>query len=60
MYGIRRKLMFRMLEEHNMELVLKQDFHEFFYTRQRFPDDVDLLYRMQALDRQTVCTLYTI
>jgi len=52
--------MFRMLEEHNMELVLKQDFHEFFYTRQRFLDDVDLLYRMQALDRQTVCTHYTI
>ena len=53
-------MLFRMLEEHNMELVLKQDFHELFYTRQQFVEDVDLLYRMQALDRQTVRTHYTI
>ncbi|XP_065915352.1 mRNA cap guanine-N7 methyltransferase-like [Dysidea avara] len=52
-YLIHFLLLVRMLEEHNMELVLKQDFHEFFHTRQQFVEDVDLLYRMQALDRQT-------
>ena len=38
-----------------MRLVLKQSFHDFFYMRQRNNADMDLLYRMQALNRETVC-----
>lgn len=46
-----------MLVVHNMKLVLKQSFHEFFYMKKHIgdSDDMDLLYRMQALSRETVC-----
>ena len=42
-----------------MQLVLKQSFHDFFYMRQRNSADMDLLYRMQALNRDTVCNQLT-
>ena len=44
----------RMLEEFEMELVLRQNFYDFFAEHREHPDNSGLMYRMQAFDKSTV------
>ena len=37
-----------------MELVYHQNFNEFFHEHRTRSEDVELMYTMQAMDRQTV------
>ena len=48
----------RMLETMGMELVLKQNFYDFFSEHRNNPEDAHLLYRMAAFDKRTVCSLF--
>ena len=43
-----------MLKEFEMELVYHQNFNEFFHEHRTRSEDVELMYTMQAMDRQTV------
>ncbi len=43
-----------MLRDFDMELVLHQNFYDFFHERRSHGDDAHLLYRMQAFDKTSV------
>jgi uncharacterized membrane protein YgcG len=44
---------FRMLKGFNMELEHSQNFYDFFNDHRSYTDDMDLMYKMQAMDRKT-------
>ena len=44
----------RMLEDFNMEVVLRQNFYDFFAEHRYNSEDSELLYRMEAFDKKTV------
>ena len=43
-----------MLKDFDMELCLQQNFYDFFMERRHNPEDVQLMFKMQAFDKQTV------
>ena len=43
-----------MLKDFDMELVLRQNFYDFFAERRYNTDDIQLLHRMKAFDPRTV------
>ena len=43
-----------MLEEFDMEFVLRQNFIDFFNERRGRPEDAELLFKMSAFDKATV------
>ena len=43
-----------MLKDFNMEHICHQNFYDFFTEHRNNSDDVDLMYKMQAMDRETV------
>lgn len=45
---------FRMLEDFDMEVVLRQNFYDFFAEHRYNSEDNELLYRMEAFDKKTV------
>ena len=47
----------RMLEDFEMELIFRQNFYDFFEEHRYNSDDGDLMYRMEAFDKATVCKL---
>ena len=46
-----------MLEEFDMEFVLRQNFIDFFNERRNRPEDAELLFKMSAFDKATVSVL---
>ena len=47
-------LLIRMLKDFNMEHVCHQNFYDFFTEHRNNADDVELMYKMQAMDRKSV------
>ena len=47
-----------MLEPFEMELILRQNFYDFFEEHRYNSDDADLLYRMEAFDKSTVSYIF--
>ena len=45
-----------MLKDFNMEHVCHQNFYDFFTEHRNNAEDVDLMYKMSAMDRKTVRT----
>lgn len=43
-----------MLDDFNMEIVLRQNFYDFFAEHRYNLEDNELLYRMEAFDKKTV------
>ena len=46
-----------MLKEFDMELVLRQNFYNFFLERRYNTEDLNLMFKMQAFDKTEVCFL---
>ena len=44
-----------MLKEFDMELVLRQNFYNFFLERRYNTEDLNLMFKMQAFDKTEVC-----
>ena len=47
-------LLCSMLRDFDMDLCLQQNFYDFFMERRHKPDDVHLMFKMQAFGKQTV------
>lgn len=47
-------VVFRMLETFEMDLILRQNFYDFFEEHRYNSDDGELMYRMEAFDKTTV------
>jgi mRNA (guanine-N7-)-methyltransferase len=52
-YFVHFPLFVEMLKGFNMELEHSQNFYDFFNDHRSYTDDMDLMYKMQAMDRKT-------